>query len=337
MRKPAGVIAAAVVMGLMAALGTLAVSLSLVVFLFMHNPVNIPGFRAIVVLANLLVLGFFLFSGWTVVGLFRMRPWARVAGVAVGVVVCLFSGGAGFGMLAVRSRVPVLPPPPGEPATILSSLPMIFAGVAVAYCAIALVGLWWAVYFCLPKVREAFTGAGLMVTNPEIVPHGGSVTIAPAGGGAVSGWRVVILAYAGVMLLGVLSLPVVMLMHLPLFFFGAIVSGGAALAALAVMAALQIVLGIGLIRKWKFAWYLGMAWLLYGVAYTLAFLLPGMWDKFIAYQESLTARWTPPGIPDMTTSIYHGPLGVICFGLGILLFLLFAVALFRCKDDYLSV
>jgi len=302
----------------------------------MHNPVNIPGFRVIVILSNLLVLAFFLYSGWTVVGLFRMRPWARVAGIVIGALVFFFSLGSCIGVLAVRNLVPSMPPPPaGEPASVLSMLPLIVMGVAVLYGLAALIGLWWGVYFSLPKVRAVFTGAGLMVTNPEIVPHGGSVTIAPEAAGT-SGWRVVILVYAGLMLLGILGLPMVLLMHLPLFFFGAVVSGGVASAILVVMVALQIALGIGLIRKWKFAWYLAVAWLLYGVVYTLAFLVPGMRDKFIAYQEGLTARWSTPGFPQVTASIYHGPFAVICFGLGIVLFVLFAVALFRCKDDYLS-
>lgn len=336
MRKPAGVIAAAVVMGLMAALGTLGVSLSLVVFLFMHNPVNIPGFRVIVILSNLVVLSFFLFSGWTVVGLFRMRPWARIGGIVVGAVVCLFSGGAVIGVLAVRNLVPAMPPPsPGEPASVLSMMPMIVMGVAAFYSFIALIGLWWAVYFSLPKTRGAFSGAGLMVTNPEIVPHGGSLRFEPAGAGT-SGWRIVIIAWACLMLLGILYVPLVFVLHAPLFLFGAIVNGGTEIAFVAVMAVLQLVLGIGLLRKWKFSWYLGLLWQIYVIGYALTFLIPGVWNRFIAYQENLASRWSSPMAAPMTDALYHGPFMAVCFGLGALLVIFFTVALFRCKDDYLG-
>lgn len=337
MRKPAGVIAAAVVMGLMAALGTLGVSLSLVLFLFMHNPVNIPGFRVIVVSSNLFVLAFFLFAGWTVAGLFRMRSWARVAAIVIGALVCLFSGVACIGTLAVRHLVPAMPPPPpGEPATMLARLPLIFVGVAMFYFAIALVGLWWAIYFSLPKVRAAFAGGGLFVTNPEIVPPGGAVTLAPALANGTSGWRIVIVVWACLMLLGILGLPVVSLMHIPMFLFGRVLSGGAEIAVVLPMFAVQVLLGVGLIQKWKFAWYLGIAWQIYAFAYGLSFAVPGMWGRFIAYQVDMSRRWALPGTAEMTSAIWHGPFMAVCFGLGLVLIVVFTVALFKRKEDYLD-
>jgi hypothetical protein len=336
MRKPAGVIAAAVVMGLMALLGILGVSLSLVVFLFMHNPVNIPGFRVMVVLGNLLVLGFFLFSGWTVVGLFRMRRWARGAAIVIGVLVCLFSGGAGAGMLAVRNLVPAMPPPTGEPATLLSSLPLIIAGIAGFYFLIALIGLWWAVYFSLPTVRGAFAGAGLMVTNPEVVPHGGSVVAAPVAE-AGSGWRIVIIVWAVLMLSAILYLPIFFVMRTPLFLFGAVLSGGAEAAYVTVFAIVQLLLGIGLIRKWKFAWYLALVWQLFAFAYGLAFLIPGMLDRFIAYETDLMSRWSLPGVePAGISAGLFKPVLAIGFSLGMAIVIFLTVALFKRREDYLG-
>lgn len=337
MRKPAGVIAAAVAMGLMALLGILGVSFSLVVFLFMHNPVNIPGFRLIIVFSDLLVLAFFLFSGWTVVGLFHMRRWSRVAAIVIGALVCFLSGGAGVGMLAVRNMFPAVPPPPGEPATLLSSVPAIMAGIAAGYFAIALVGLWWIVYFSLPKVRDAFAGAGLMVTNPEIVPHGGSVMIDPAAANGVSGWRVVILSWACLALFALLYVPMILVMHTPLFLFGAVVGGGAETAIVALFAALQLALGVGLIRKWKFAWYLGLFWQIYAVGYGLTFLIPGIWGRFIAYEDALMSRWSPPGGGLMMPgAILRWPLFAIGFVLGAAVVILCTVALFKRREDYLG-
>jgi hypothetical protein len=332
------VMAAAVVMGFMALLGILGISLALVVFLFMHNPVNVPGFRVVVVLSNLLALGFFLFEGWTVVGLFRLRRWARGAAIVIGALVCFFSGGAGVGMLAVRNLVPAMPPPaPGEPASVLSSLPLIVEGIAAFYFLVALVGLWWAVYFSLPKVRAAFRGADLMVTNPEVVPHGGSVLVDPAAGEGVSGWRIVLVVWACLMLVGMLYVPMVFAMHTPLFLFGAVVSGGAEIAFVALLAILQVALGIGLIRRWKFAWYLGLAWQVYAFAYGLTFLIPGMWGKFIAYEEAQMNRWSAPGVgPAMTSAILQGPFMAVCMGLGFVIVIVFTVALFKRKEDYLG-
>jgi hypothetical protein len=339
MRKPAGVIAAAVMMGLMALLGILLVSLSLVVFIFMHNPVNLPGFRVIVVLSNLLVLGFFLFCGWTVVGLFRMRGWARVSAIVIGSLVCVFSGVSGIAMLAVRNFVPLMPPPPphADPQlTMLASLPLIVEAIAAFYFAVAVVGLWWVIYFILPKVRSAFAGAGVMVTNPGIVPPGGATIVPQEPGAAGSGWRVVIIVWACLMLLGIVSMPVVFLLHAPLFLFGVVLNGGAETAALVAMAGLQLVLGIGLLRKWRFAWYLGLAWQAYALAYTLAFLIPGVWGRFIAYQQDMAGRWSVPGSPQMAVAIDQGPFLPICFALGGVLVVVVTVALFMRKADYLD-
>jgi hypothetical protein len=336
MRKPAGVIAAAVVMGVMALLGIVGISSSLVIFLFMHNPVNIPGFRAIVVLSNLFVLLFFVFSGWTVVGLFRMRRWARVASIVIGALVCLFSAGAGIGALAIRNFVPAVPPPPGEPATILSSLPLIVAGIAAFYFGVAIIGLWWVVYFCLPKVRDAFVGVGHIVTNPEIVPHGGSVMVAPATQPG-AGWRVVIVVWACLMLLSILYVPMVFVLHTPLFLFGAVISGGAETAYVVVLTVLQLLLGVGLIRKWKFAWYLGLAWQIFAFAYGLTFLIPGMLSKFIAYEMDLMSRWSPPGVaPMMPGAGFFEPMLAIGFVLGVVIVIVFTVALFKRKEDYVG-
>jgi hypothetical protein len=338
MRKPAGVIAAAVVMGLMALLGILGISFFLVVFLFMHNPVNLPGFRVIVVLSDLFVLAFFLFCGWTVVGLFRMQRWARGAAIVIGALVCLFSAGAGAGILAVRNFVPAMPPPaPGEPASVLSSLWLVVAAIAAFYFVLALIGLWWAVYFSLPKVRAAFQGAGLLVTNPEIVPHGGSVLVTSAPEAGASGWRIVIVIWACLMLLAILYAPMVLVMHTPLFLFGAVVSGGAEIAYVALIAVLELLLGVGLIRKWKFAWYLGLAWQIFALAYGFTFLIPGMLDKFIAYETDLMSRWSPPGVAPMIPGAgLFGPLLAVGFGLGAVLLIVFTIALFKRKVDYLG-
>jgi hypothetical protein len=336
MRKPAGVIAAAVVMGVMALLAIVGISFSLVIFLFMHNPVNIPGFRAIVVLSNLFVLAFFVFCGWTMVGLFRMRRWARVASIVIGALVCLISAGAGIGALAIRNFVPAVPPQPGEPATILSSLPLIVAGIAAFYFAIALIGLWWVIYFVLPKVRDAFVGAGLTVTNPEIVPRGASVMVAPATQPG-AGWRVVIIVWACLMLLAILDVPIVFVMHTPLFLFGAIVGGGAEAVIMALMAGLWLVMAVGLIRKWKFAWYLSLFWQINTFVFFLAFLIPGMPGRFIAYEEDLMSRWSLPGAAGMMPSVsFFGPILAIGFGLGLVIVIVFTVALFKRKEDYLG-
>lgn len=332
MRRPAGVVAAAVVLGLLTVIGILGATLSLVVSTVMHPPVTFPGFRFIMVGTNLIGLCFFGYCAWTVVDLFRMRRWARVSAVVIGGLLFAFSALAGVAMLAVRRFVPMIPssgPTPVDTSTIIFF-------IALFYFCLSLIGLWWIVYFCLPSVRAAFNGSRLMVTNPDILPPGGAVEI-PVATAGTPGWRVVIIVWACLMLFGAIGLPMVLALRTPLFLFGATLTGGAEVTFLLVMLVVQVYLGIGLIRKWKAAWYVAVLWQIYAFGYTLAFLLPGMWGKFIACEEQAAARWAPPGVPPFPLeSFYRSPFMVFCFALGIALMVLFTVALFRRKEDYLG-
>ena len=334
MRRPAGVIIAAVVLGLMTLLGILGSLLALIGSFVMHPPVNVPGFRVVMVGSVFVGLFFFVYCAWTVVDLFRMRRWARVSAVVIGGLLFAFSALAGVGMLAARHLAPMIPSPGPTPVNVAA----IFVLMALFYFFVSLIGLWWVVYFCLPSVRAAFNASHLMVTNPDILPPGGAMVI-PVTAPATPGWRIVIVVWACLMLMCSLVLPITLAMRAPLFLFGAILSGRAEVAVLVAMAVLWIYMGIGLILKWKPAWYVALFWQIYSFAYTLTFLIPGMWGKFIAYQEQLAARWSPPdgGQQAMITSIYHGPFMVFCFLVGVAIVAVVTVALFQRKEDYLGV
>jgi hypothetical protein len=341
MRRPAGVVVAAVVLGLMALIAILCTLGSLVASIFVHPPMTIPGFRVIMVTFNLVALAIFGFCGWTVVGLFKMRRWARIAVVVIGGVDFFFCAVAGIGMLAARKLFPVMPPPPAgmaQPGVDLSALPMVFEAIAAFYFFLALIGVWWLVYFNLPSVRAAFSGANLMVTNPDILPPGGAAAFPIATESATPGWRIAIIVWACFMFLGVLSVPIVLVMHTPLFLFGAVISGSREMMVLLLMVAVQLFLGIGLLRKWKAAWYVGLFWQIYTVVYTLTFFLPGNWERFIAYEEQASARFSPAGTPPFPMGeFFHGPFFLICFGFGLAIVAFFTVALFKRKEDYLGV
>lgn len=340
MRRPAGVVVAAVVLGLMALVAILGTLVSLVASVYMHPPVNIPGYHVFMVLINLVALGIFGFCVWTVVGLFKMRRWARVAIVVIGGLDFVFCAVAGFGILAARHLVPVMPPPPpgmAQPGLDLSMLPMIFELMAAFYFFIALIGVWWLVYFNLPSVRAAFSGANLLVTNPDILPPGGAAAFPIATQAGTPGWRIVIIAWACFMLLGVLSLPLVLVLHTPIFLFGAVVTGTMELLVLVLMGIIELVMGIGLIRKWKAAWYVALFWQLYTIAYSLSMLIPGMWTRFIACEEQASAKFAPAGSPVFPMEeFFRGPFFLICLGFGFSIVVLFTVALFKRKEDYLG-
>ena len=167
MRRPAGVVLAAVLLGIVAIFGILCTAPGVVFAIFTHNPVLPNAFRPYVVFTSAIGLCFFLWCAWTVIDLFRMRGWARISAAVIGVLIAIFSAVAGGGLLAARRFAPVLPA--GATTMNVSSL---IVDMAICYFVLAAIGLWWAVYFNLAHVRAAFGSAQLMVTNPEILPPG---------------------------------------------------------------------------------------------------------------------------------------------------------------------
>lgn len=167
MRRPAGVAVAAVLLGIVAAFGILSMGFGLVFAIFTHNPVLPNAFRPWVVFSNAIGLCFFLWCGWTVIDLFRMRAWARISAAVIGILVIIFSAIAGAGVLAARRFAGALPA--GATSLNISAL---MTSIAVCYFVLAAIGLWWVIYFNLAAVRAAFGEARLMVTNPEILPPG---------------------------------------------------------------------------------------------------------------------------------------------------------------------
>lgn len=333
MRRPAGVIAAAVVLGLIALIGIFAMLAGLIFAVFVPNPILPSAFRPFVILSDSLGLCFCLFCAWVVIDLLRMRNWARISAVILGALVFLFSALAGVGILLAQKYAALLPQGPHP-----IDMTLIFACIAIFYFVIALIGLWWIVYFNLRYVRAAFQASNIMVTNPDILPPGGAAIIAPVPGPGLSGWRIVIIVWACLLLIAVLSLPFVLVMHTPLFLLGFIITGPTATVLFLVLVAIRVFTGIGLLRKWRAAWYVALLVQLYTFAALLSFMIPGMRARFVAYEEQAMARWSPGGAPPFSPEIFwNSPLMVFCFGLGMLFVILCTVALFQRKEDYLGV
>jgi hypothetical protein len=321
----------------MAGIGILGELLSMGVVLFMQNPAlpagpAASGVRAIMVVMTAVMLCFFLFCGWTVVGLFRMRLWARYSILVIGgLEFCCCALLCGM-MLLLRSAPPPMPVTPS---------PMSFRAVllvsAAFYGFLSLIGAWWLVYFNLAPVRGAFVGlpaATLTSGEPAVLAGAGQ------NGGlgpTVPGWRMVIIVWACLLLFSIVGLPMVLVMHMPLFLFGVVFRGTAATALLLAMLGVQIFLGVGLLKKWRAAWYVALVWQVYTVAFFLAFLAPGMWARFMAYQDEMTGRWGVAFHAGNTAMVMNmRPFMAIGFVLGAAIVVLLTVALFQRREDYLQ-
>ena len=334
MRRPAGVVVAAVILGLMALMGIFGSLISVVVTVFAGNPAvpPVPGMRAVMIATTVMMLSFSLFCAWTVVGLFQMRAWARYSILAIGGLEFLFSALMCVVMILVRNAPPVTaaaPPPVSYRA--------VFLVMAAFYGGLSLIGAWWLVYFNLAPVRAAFSRS-LPPAATDLEPGLAGPAVGPGvGSGAeTSGWRIVIVVWACLMLLGILYLPFIFAMHLPLFFFGVVVRGNAASTLMLALLAVQFYLGVGLLRKWKPAWYVALAWQVYSVAFLLTFLMPGMWARFSAYQQDLMGRWgVTAASPNGNYFVDPRPFAEMGMVLGLAIVVVLTVALMRRREDYL--
>jgi hypothetical protein len=337
MRRPAGVVAAAVVLGLIALMGIFGGLVSMGVSIFMQNNPAIPavaGMRTVMVLTTGLMLCFFLFCGWTAVDLLRMRRWARYAVLVIGGLEFLFCALLSGMMILIRNTAPAMPQATPTPI----GMPAMFIAIGAFYGILSLIGAWWLVYFNLAPVRAAFAGAGQAAMEAGPGASLGVVAQAPDG---TPGWRIVIIVWACVMLFSVVGLPMVLAMHLPVFLFGLVLRGAAGTTLMVALYAVMLYMGIGLLKKWRAAWYAALAWQVYTVAVFVSFLLPGVWARFVAYQQELMGHWGfAVTTPDATMAIDARPfmrIGMVIGGIvGAAIVAVFTVALFKRREDYLD-
>jgi hypothetical protein len=166
--RPAGVSIAAIVLALMAALGLLFAVLSIAAFFLTHNPIipHIPVVRLFVACFNLLTLVLIAWCFWTVAGLFQLKPWARLSMMAIGGLDLCFFALQSVGLLVIRGRYDFagLTIPNGSTTHPgLISVAEILLYVAAFDALMAVIGVWWLVYFNTQKVRLAFAGDSRVV------------------------------------------------------------------------------------------------------------------------------------------------------------------------------
>ena len=333
MRRPVGVVIAAIILGLMTLLGIFGTLVSLVIAIFIRNPILSDYFRPFIIAGNSLALLFFLYCAWTVVDLFRLRNWARISIVVIGSLVFLFSAAVGVAMLLARPYAAMIPQGPNP-----MNLAPFFAGMAAFYFLISLIGVWWIVYFNLAHVRAAFRLDRLMVTYPDTLPPGGAVAIPAVPALGTSGWRIVLIVWACLLLFAVLWFPFVPLLHFPFFIAGFILSGPAEYVVLLVFVLAALYTGIGLLRKWRAAWYVALLWQILTILNLATFLMPGTMARFVTYEQQMMSQMVPGGAAPLfpMQSLFSGPFFAFCMIPGVIVLVFITIALFRCKADYLG-
>jgi hypothetical protein len=163
-RVPAGVVVAAAVLGLMAFVGLLLSGFSAIVLFITHNPLipRIPLVQMVAAGIDALLLALVILAACTIVGLFRLKIWARYSIVLLGLLDFLVFGILAVSILISRTKWDMATMPlPTNPHVTIGDLML---WTSVFYGVLTLIGAWWMIYFNLKPVRAVFAEAEAQLT-----------------------------------------------------------------------------------------------------------------------------------------------------------------------------
>lgn len=153
---PAGVIIAAVVLAVMAFIALLVAACAAYI-MFATNSALIPRIPSVRMVAgglDALIVALVILSAATIIGLFRLKVWSRYSITILGLLDLLVFAFMAVGILVVRAKSGVaaltIPNNPGI------TLGEIMAGLASLYGVLALIGVWWMIYFNTERIRLVF-------------------------------------------------------------------------------------------------------------------------------------------------------------------------------------
>jgi len=223
--------------------------------------------RAVSVVMCFVMLGVAAWGITTSVGLFRVRGWSRWS-ILVFSALLAFMGGSTALMMGF---IP-LPPTPGVSA---QAMTWIRIGVAVVYGVPALMGAFWLYYFNTARVRTQF-GPGAFADGPGGRPLSVSIIA----------WMMLV---GGAICIGGAFSP------FPGMMFGLIFTGWAARALCLGFAAIEIWLGVGLLRLNPLSRVLAIAVFACTILNSALFaVLPGHSERLRAMIDSLPFKTPPP-------------------------------------------
>jgi hypothetical protein len=290
MKHPIGLILSAIVLSLAALFLILMTGLMASVGVFgQHQPgtAAAPHFYTYVILAiSVFYAALAIWAILTVIGILRLRSWARYSILIIGGGLAVISVFGIFGILISRATLPTVQ------AQQSTADPHILAIVFMVMIAISLlvaaVGIWWLIYFNLRSVRELFANPNMLSqpqTNPSFFRR------APTAIKIIG----VFLLFGSVLCLACVFLP------FPAFFVGFILPPGAAHIIYICFAIVSAFAGYGLLRLKESARLFTIGFVIFGCCNLALFALPWYQTRLSQYTIQITSYLpTMPGQPQVT-------------------------------------
>lgn len=307
MKRPIGLILASIVLGCFAALQLLAAALyTFLGFMMRHGLPNQParpgmptGPYLIAIMAFISVL-LAVLAAWaivTILGLLRLRNWARYSILVIGG--CL----AALGILSIFAGIFASATLLANPDLPAHTMQVAFLSVGLIYALTAAIGIWWLVYFNLRSTKAFFLPAYSLASpsTPELA-YGTSVGAAPPPLPYQTPSRFAqvptsIIVLACLFLFGALCCTLIALLPIPAFLFGFLLHRPASILLYGVFAIAAAFIGIGLLRMDNRARLGVYAFSAVGIVNFLVLLTPWGQVRYNAYQQSLYTSMTFPGVP----------------------------------------
>lgn len=274
MKRPMGVVLSAVVLALVSlfqvlmaagvALGGVLVQSQIRSGAAAATPMPV-GFPVILCASCVFFLALAAWGILTVVGLFRMRRWARYSALVIGgglALIGLFSALAMLMMMVVPLPVPA-GADPSQTQSVQAMTKVVFGGMALFYGLVFALGVSWLVYFSLKSVREAFSAAT---------------------GEVVESRRPFLISLLAVLnLFGAASCLFMVFLPFPGTFFGWMLYGWQKGLLCLVYGAVAAAIGVGLwqLREWGRRLALGL--MAFGLVHSFVYLVrPGLMLRYMA-------------------------------------------------------
>jgi hypothetical protein len=256
----------------------------------------------------------------TVIGLFRMKSWARISILIIGGCLAAFALLNVFGTVISIFATQSIAMPAG--ASNPAALHIILIVSAVLWLIVGAIGAGWLIYFMRKPIREAFRLArhpqtALQSTaqlNPaypitdftiaQAIPPQNLPTqpvayqppIQPPQALAMhttTARPLSMTVIAILMLVSGASSLIAAVIPIPLFLCGMILSGWRAHLFIAGLGLLYLAAGYGLLKLNRPAWMLSFVISLFGLANSAVIVLPSVRARFIAYTHNLTQSMMP--------------------------------------------
>jgi hypothetical protein len=279
------------------------------------NIPNLPAMKMFLAIIGVAWIGYVAFCVFVFVGLVRMRNWARICIAILGALKLIFWGLMSIAMMGLRNRMPGTNP---ATASVSSTF---WIGLALIYGLLAMIGLWWVIYFNLKPVRKAFKER-----------DGASLAVEGSGAGGYSFWHVVVIVFAWFLLVGGLWMLAMAFVRVPFWFLGVTFRRFAAASAELVYAGLSFYCGIGLLRRWRMAFRIAVVLQVISFISLCVALLPGATRQILAVSVEINQRFGLPSNPQFMES--HEAFIRIIYGFSLALIFFWLYALFRCRHIF---